>query len=140
MLNNSYAESKIYTLIYTLPLKFFRMIAQNLWLCNICRKIFLYRDRAIVWIIFSTSSGLARCAFMPQSSAWRTSSAKALAVSAMMGMEEASVLSSFRIWRVASYPSIRGIIISISITSNVPSGWLEKIPQNSNKQPLFHSL
>ena len=37
---------------------------------------------------FSTSSGLARCAFMPQSSAWQTSSAKALAVSAMMGMEE----------------------------------------------------
>ena len=61
------------------------MIAQNLLLRNICEKIFHYRHRAMVWVIFSTSSGLARCAFMPQSSAWRTSSAKALAASAMMG-------------------------------------------------------
>ena len=64
--------------------------------------------------------GLATWAFMPQARAWRSSSAKALAVMAMMGMVPASGRSIARIARAASWPFITGICTSMKIMSKVP--------------------
>ena len=55
-----------------------------------------------------------------------TSSAKAVAVMATMGMVLASRRFRLRMRLVASYPSITGIITSIRMMSKVPAGALEK--------------
>ena len=73
---------------------------------------------------FSISKGLAKCAFIPESKHLCTSSAKALAVIAIIGIIPASGRFNARIALVAVNPSITGIIISISIASNVPTGLL----------------
>jgi hypothetical protein len=73
---------------------------------------------------FSISKGLAKCAFIPESKHLCTSSAKALAVIAIIGIIPASGQFNARIALVAVNPSITGIIISISIASNVPTGLL----------------
>lgn len=69
----------------------------------------------------STSSceltGLLRCAFMPASRESLRSSAKALALTAIIGVVAASSRSSARIRRVASRPSMPGIMMSINTTS-----------------------
>ena len=63
------------------------------------------------------SRGLERCSFTPASPLRWMSSEKALAVMAMMGTVLASGRSMARMRRVASRPSISGIITSIRITS-----------------------
>lgn len=69
----------------------------------------------------STSSceltGLLKCAFMPASRESLRSSAKALALTAIIGVVAASSRSSARIRRVASRPSMPGIMMSINTTS-----------------------
>ena len=77
---------------------------------------------AIVCIIFSSSIGFARCASIPALVHYSISSRNAFAVRAMIGIFLPSSLCEARIFRVASSPSITGIITSIRITSYVPSG------------------
>ena len=59
---------------------------------------------------------------MPASRHLCSSSAKALAVMAMMGTVSASARSDLRIARVASKPSITGIMMSVRMASNVCGG------------------
>ena len=65
----------------------------------------------------SGSTGLLRWALRPACRLRCTSSSKALAVSAMMGISRASCRSIARMVRVASRPSISGILTSIRIAS-----------------------
>ena len=65
----------------------------------------------------SGSTGFVRWAFMPACSERWTSSSKALAVRAMIGMRFASSLFSARIAAAASRPSISGMRTSIRIAA-----------------------
>ena len=77
---------------------------------------------AIVRISLAISSGLVMCASMPASRLFCMSSAKALAVIAAIGRIAVSDLPIWRICRVASWPSMTGIITSMSTRSKVPGG------------------
>ena len=70
-----------------------------------------YRIRNDLKVRFSSaaSNGFARCAFMPASIEFLTSSAKALAVMATIGMAAASERSRSRMALAVSYPFIMGI-------------------------------
>ena len=72
--------------------------------------------------ICSGSSGFAMWPFMPASRHSRTSSSKALAVMAIMGVVLASGRSSARMALVAESPSMTGILMSIRTASYQPAG------------------
>ena len=72
---------------------------------------------AIVRISLAISSGLVMCASMPASRLFCMSSAKVLA-----GRIAVSDLPIWRICRVASWPSMTGIITSMSTRSKVSGG------------------
>jgi hypothetical protein len=75
----------------------------------------------------SDSTGLLRCAFMPAWSDLCTSSSKAFAVRAMIGISFASALSRLRIISVASSPFITGMRTSIRIALYSPTALCRNI-------------
>ena len=66
----------------------------------------------------SKSIGFEMCAFIPEAMLAFTSSSKAFAVMAIIGMDFALVLLEALILLALSYPSIIGIWISMKIISN----------------------
>ena len=89
----------------------------------------------MVCLIFSSSNGFARCAFIPASIHFSASSLNAFAVIAMIGIVFASCRSRDLIVFVAVSPSITGIMTSIKITSYVPDSQASKCWTASN--PFF---